>query len=190
MSFFLIKEEVENAVWDFIKSATQYPDSNITFAKTNRIRPEDPYITIRFLNAERYAKGRIIGYTNNCEEKVVADYRIQFEVAAFREDRDNQIDPLSTCMQITHATAQTEHAEILCNAKVGFSDSTNIIDISSVRDGAIWEQAYSFIFTFNIAVLEINSNPSYIIDTVNMEMNLLDTDDTLIAQENISVNFN
>ena len=75
MSFYDIKVAVEDAVWDFVKDVSQYNDNNITFGKTNKIRPEEPYITIRFLNAERYARGRREGYTPTCEEQTAADYK-------------------------------------------------------------------------------------------------------------------
>lgn len=187
MSFYDVKIAVEDAVWDFVKDVSQYNDDNITFGKTNKIRPEDPYITIRFLNAERYARGRREGYTPTCEEETAADYKLQFEIAAFRDDPANSIDPFATLWQITHAFGQPSHTKILNDAHVGFSDSTNVIDTSGVRDGATWEQSGSFFLTLNVGVLEVGRVPIDIIETVNMEATLLDTDESVIAQENISV---
>ena len=183
MSFYLAKRTVEDALWDMIQAATQYPTSNITFGKTDKIRHEEPYITIRYVNLERVAKGRHLGYDENNFEITRADYVMQFERAAFRSDDLAEIDPFSTCWQIAHAFVQPQYSCMLSEAKCGFSDSTNIIDISVQIDGASWEQRAAFNVTLLCALSEVATIATDEIETVEIEQTLIDEDSEIISQD-------
>lgn len=183
MSFYLAKQTIENVLWDMIQASTQYPSNTITFGKTDKIRPEEPYITIRYVNLERAAKGQHLGYDEDGYEITGADYIMQFEIAAFREDPAQEINPFSTCWQISHALVQPQYNGMLSAAKVGFSDSTNVIDISVELDGASWEQRAAFNVTLLCALSEIATEVTESIETVETEQTLLDEDSEIISQE-------
>lgn len=184
MSYFLVQEAVDNALWDMVKECTQYPDGNITWGQTDKIRPEEPYITLRMINLERAAKGRHLGYDEDtCEEITGADYIVKYEVAAFREDRSNEISPMATCWNISQALVQNQYRSILDEAEVGFSDSTNVINISVQIDGASWEQRASFVVTFICAVSDKATVATDVIESVEVEQNLLDSAEELVSKE-------
>ena len=183
MSFYLAKKQTENALWDMVKEATQYPDQNITFGKTDKIRPQDPYITLRFINLERAAKGRHLGYTVEGYERTGADYIMQYEVMALRDSISLEVDPFATCWQIAHALVQPQYSNILSAASVGFSDSTNVIDVSVQIDLASWEQRASFIVTLLCAIEEQATEVTESIETVGTEQTVLDEDSEIISQE-------
>jgi len=188
MSFYEVNETIDNALWDMVAAASGYPTQNITWGKTNKIRPQDPYITLRQVNMERVARGRSLGIDyDTCIETTADDYILKYEIAAFREDPINQIRPKSTCMELSLAFVSTQYANILADAKVGFSDSTNVIDISVQIDNATWEQRASFVVTLLCAISNEATAATDAIESTEIEQNLLDAAEDLVSQETYTI---
>ena len=108
---------------------------------------------------------------------------------AYRDDPSNDIFPDAICWQLQHALKQKSFLNILSDAKIGYSDVTNVVDQSVPLDKVKWEQRFSFIANFNMAVSELSKDPLSNIDTVNMTSTLLDSDDSTIVESNISVTY-
>lgn len=166
---------VEDALYDFILTATGLPTTQIVWAETNKNKIKGQYITIRRVARTRVGRGRRIGYNESGIGIIASDYELAYVITAVRRDNDGQ-EPMDLLGLVDQALGDGDMLNVFFSSKkIGFQDCSSIADVTIPLDGISFEQRANMNIYFNVTICTDSLVDTGQIDTVNGTLTVTDT---------------
>jgi hypothetical protein len=146
MAYDVTISDFENFVWDLFAEVLGH--SRIYFARTNFIKPETDFATIRIsnMNPLEYA-GYFFDNDGVTAQESYLNYEVSVDIRSFRGSAT------ATCALMRHGLSMKELSDKhLALNNIGYLRSSTISDTSSILDGEQWEQRAAFTAIFHIVV--------------------------------------